>query len=35
MTQWPVHKQTHRPETKHGEQQDLTDIQNKLLIVAF
>jgi len=33
MTKWTVQKQTHS--TKHAEQQDIADIQNKIILLFF
>ena len=33
MTKWAVQKQTHS--TKHAEQQDITDIPNKIIFMFF
>jgi len=33
MTKWAVQKQTHS--AKHAEQQDITDIQNKIIFMFF
>ena len=35
MTEWPVQEQTHRTAKKHAEQQDVTDIQNKLILCVL
>jgi len=34
MTRWPVQKQTNR-QAKNAEQQDVTDIQNKLFSIEM
>ena len=35
MTNWPVHKQTHRTTQKHLKHQDETDIQKQNYFVEF